>query len=179
MHKQSQAGTPLLNLIIFTYLHDSNTFAVHLQLFYGDSTSVSPVTAEDFTSVEIYLPNDLFDDFYTYTPVQGKGAKVNITDIDFTDIPLPAYTTTGVRKQPFSIFFAPNSKGEATGSLYLDDGVSLEQEQTSDIQMEYKVQVLSVSGKLQLHFREQQPLGGGCARCRYCTKGSLLHEGHE
>ncbi len=120
---------------------------------------VSPVTEENSTSVENYLPNDLCYDFYTYATVQGKGAKINLTDIDFTDIPLniksgavipmrnsSAYTTTDVRKQPFSILVAPNSKGEANRSLYLDYGVSIEQEQTSNIQTEYKDQVLSVSG---------------------------------
>jgi alpha-glucosidase len=145
--------------MFFIYPNDSNAFAVDSQFFYGDPILVSPVTEENSAGVEIYLPNDLCDDFYTYAPVQGKGAKVHITDIDFTDILLHiksgyivlmrnslAYTTTDVCKQPFSILVAPNSKGEATGSLCLGDGVSIEQEQISDIRMEYKDQVLSVSG---------------------------------
>ncbi|KAL5348842.1 hypothetical protein ACLOAV_006265 [Pseudogymnoascus australis] len=160
MHTQSKSGTPILNPLFFIYPSDSNTFAVDLQFFYGDAILVSPVTQENSTSVEIYLPDDLFYDFYTYAPIKGSGAKHTLTDIGFTEIPLhiksgsiipmrnsSAYTTTEVRQKPFDILVAPNTKGKASGSLYLDDGESIEQEQTSEIKMEYKKQILSISGK--------------------------------
>lgn len=160
MHTQSKSGTPILNPLFFIYPSDSNTFSVDLQFFYGDAILVSPVTQENSTSVEIYLPDDLFYDFYTYAPIKGSGANHTLTDIEFTEIPLhiksgsiipmrnsSAYTTTEVRQKPFDILVAPNTKGKASGSLYLDDGESIEQEQTSEIKMEYKKQILSISGK--------------------------------
>merc|ERR1712093_557811 len=76
------------------------------------------------------------------------GEKINLTDIPFTEIPLhirggsilplrnsSAYTTTEVRKQPFNLLVAPSKDGKAKGELYLDDGVSIVQEATSEIEM--------------------------------------------
>lgn len=159
MHVQSTTGAPLLNPMFFLYPEDANTFGVELQFFYGPSLLVSPVTEENATSVEIYLPNDLFYDFKTYKKVQGTGAKVNLTDIPFTEIPLhvksgavlsirnsSAYTTTEVRQQPFNFLVAPDKQGEANGELYLDDGESIVQDVVSEIAMVYKEKMLVVNG---------------------------------
>jgi alpha-glucosidase len=159
LYKQSTIGTPLLNPMFFTYPEDSNTFAIELQFFYGEHILVSPVTEENSTSVEIYLPKDLFYDFYTYAPVQGTGSKLTLHDIDFTTIPLhiksgavipmrteSGYTTTAVRTKPFSFIVAPTAGGEAAGELYLDDGDSIIQSETSEIKMTYNEKMLTLDG---------------------------------
>jgi alpha-glucosidase len=160
MFKQSTTGTPIINPMFFMYPEDSKTFAIELQFFYGEHLLVSPITEENTTSVEIYLPNDLFYDFKTFASVQGQGAKVNLTDVSFTEIPLhiksgsvipmrnsSAYTTTDVRKQPFGFLVAPGVDGQAQGSLYLDDGDSIVQDSTSQIKMAYKDNTLDISGE--------------------------------
>ncbi|KAK1089806.1 hypothetical protein LTR48_009557, partial [Friedmanniomyces endolithicus] len=48
-----------------------------------------------------------------------------------------ANTTTELRKQDFSIVIAPGLNGTASGSLYLDDGVSIEQAAMSYIDFKY------------------------------------------
>ncbi|KAF2843449.1 glycoside hydrolase family 31 protein [Patellaria atrata CBS 101060] len=162
LHKQSMHGSPILSPLYFKYPHDSNTFSLGLQFFYGDSILVSPVTEENSTSVEIYLPNDLFYDFKTYSSIQGDGANITLNDISFTEIPLhikagsilplrkeSGYTTTDVRKQPFGILVAPTTNGEAVGSLYLDDGDSIEQPVTSEIEFNFSKRVLTVSGSFE------------------------------
>lgn len=159
LHQQSTTGTPLLQPVFFHYPNDANTFGLQLQFFYGPSILVSPVTEDDATSVDIYLPNDLFYDFYTYAKVQGSGSVVTLNDIPFTDIPLhiksgsvipiraeSGYTTTEVRKQAFNIIVAPSKSGDASGTLYLDDGESLIQQATSSIELSYKRNELVVSG---------------------------------
>ncbi|PVH81316.1 glycoside hydrolase family 31 protein [Cadophora sp. DSE1049] len=159
LHKQSTSGSPILNPMFFIYPEDTETFAVELQFFYGESLLVSPVTEDNGTSVEIYLPEDTFYDFKTYEKIDGTGAKLNLTDIPFTEIPLhirggsiiplrnaSGYTTTEVRKQPFNFLVAPSASGEAKGELYLDDGVSIVQESTSEITLNYKEKELSVGG---------------------------------
>ncbi|KAK0099335.1 hypothetical protein ONS96_008563 [Cadophora gregata f. sp. sojae] len=159
MYKQSTTGTPILNPMFFLYPNDSKTFGIELQFFYGENLLVSPVTEENSTSVEVYLPDDIFYDFKTYEKVQGKGEKVNFTDVPFTEIPLhirggsiiplrnaSAYTTTEVRKQPFNFLIAPSAGGDAKGELYLDDGVSIVQNAISEIEMRYAGKELCVGG---------------------------------
>ncbi|KAH7400255.1 putative alpha/beta-glucosidase agdC [Cadophora sp. MPI-SDFR-AT-0126] len=159
LHKQSTTGSPILNPMFFIYPEDTETFGIELQFFYGDSLLVSPVTEENATTVEIYLPRDTFYHFKTYEKIEGQGAKLNLTDIPFTEIPLhirggsiiplrntSAYTTTEVRKQPFNFLIAPSSSGKAKGELYLDDGVSIVQDSTSEIELSFEEQELSVTG---------------------------------
>lgn len=161
LYEQTQTGTPSLNPVFFKYPEDANTFGVELQFFFGHSLLVSPVTAENATDVDIYLPNDLFYDWYTLQKVEGKGASVHLSNVDFTTIPLHiksgsviprrsegALTTTALRKKPFDILVAPDRNGAAAGTLYLDDGVSLTQSKgTSQITFSYKKNKLEVSGK--------------------------------
>ena len=159
LYKQTTTGVPLLQPLFFHYPNDNKTFDIQLQFFYGPAILVSPVTEENSTSVDIYLPNDLFYDFYTYKKVQGKGGMMTLDDIPFTDIPLhikagsaialrtqSGMTTTEVRKKPFNILIAPTSEGAAYGSLYLDDGESLVQKSTSSIEFVYEHNELSICG---------------------------------
>ena len=160
MYTQSQSGMPVLNPMWFIYPQDPNTLAIDLQFFFGPSILVSPVTEENSTSVSIYLPNDQFYDFFTYAPIRGHGAAVTLSNVGFDAIPvhirggtiLPlridsANTTKLLREQNFELVVAPGLDCNASGSLYLDDGESLEQQATSNIQFEYTSGTLTVSGR--------------------------------
>jgi len=157
MYRQSQDGTPLVQPLFFVYPEDPNCNAIETQFFYGPGVMVAPVTAENSTSTTIYLPDDLFYDYWTLAPVRGHGAPVTLTDVAYTSIPLyyksgqivaqrlhSANTTTELRKQPFHLVIAVGLDGLAQGELYLDDGVSLVQKAYSEIRFEYS----SVSGQL-------------------------------
>ena len=110
---------------------------------------VSPVTHYNMTQVSAYLPDDIFYDFYTHVPVRGHGERM-VLNAGYTHIPthikggsiVPmrvngANTTTELRKQNFTVVVAPGLDGTATGSLYLDDGDSLVQSATSNIDFKY------------------------------------------
>jgi alpha-glucosidase len=159
LHQQTVDGTPTLNPMFFLYPQDANTLPIYFQYFYGPSLLISPVTQENATDVTIYLPDDQFYDFWTYEPVRGTGDWVTLNNVNFTSIPvyikggsiLPirvdgANTTTALRQLDFNLVIAPGLDGKATGSLYLDDGVSIEQAATSEIQFKYDGFVLEVSG---------------------------------
>ena len=160
-YHQTIDGTPTLNPMFFLYPEDTNTFDIALQYFYGPSLLISPVTNENVTDVTIYLPDDQFYDFFTYQPIRGTGSWTTLTNINFTTIPvyikggsvLPiradgANTTTALRTLDFNLIIAPGLNGSATGSLYLDDGVSLVQNATSVIQFMYSGEdsTLSMTG---------------------------------
>lgn len=159
MQQQSTDGTPWLNPLWYLYPTDPATFAIDAQFFFGPAVLVSPVIEENSTSVSIYLPNDQYYDFQTYSPVRGSGAIVELTNIDFTSIPLhikggsivpmrieSANTTTVLRTKDFSIVVAPGVDGSAQGSLYLDDGDSLTQPSTSNINFAFNNSTFSLTG---------------------------------
>ena len=160
-HKQHLDGTPALRPLFFQYPQDTKTFDIQFQFFYGHNVLVSPVLDENSTTVDMYLPDDRFYDFLTHTVVEGKGASISLTDISYTEIPvhikggavLPlrvesAYTTTDLRKKDFELVVAPARDGSASGSLYLDDGVSIVQKKVPrEWAFVYENNLLKVDGK--------------------------------
>ena len=158
LYQQSVDGTPLLNPMFFLYPTDTNTLSLDLQYFYGPSVLVAPVTAEGATSVSIYFPDDQFYDFFTGEPLRGSGSSVTV-DANLTQIPvfikggaiLPlrsdgANTTTALRELDFNLVVAPGVDGKASGSLYLDDGISITQAATSVIAFTYDGTTLTMTG---------------------------------
>ena len=158
-HKASVDGSPVVNPLWFKYPTDAATFGIDLQFLFGDSVLVSPVTEENITTVTIYLPKDKFYDFATFAPVEGTGQNITLTDVNFTMIPLHirggvvlplrsagAMTTTELRTKDFEFVVAPDAKSMAAGSLYVDDGVSIVQEKSTSVGMEFAEGKLSVNG---------------------------------
>lgn len=159
-HQANIDGTPVLNPLWYNYPKDEATFPIDLQFFFGNSILVSPVTEENSTSVTIYLPNDTFYDFGTMAPVQGQGANVTLDNIGFTQIPLhikggavlplrqnSTMLTTELRKQDYQFVVAPGTNGEASGSLYVDDGESITPSSMTEATMSFMSGKLTVSGK--------------------------------
>jgi alpha-glucosidase len=158
-HRQSTTGLPALNPLFYHYPNDPATFGIDHQFFFGDNILVSPVLEENSTSVSIYLPNETFYDYWTLRRVQGNGSWVNLTNVGFDTIPLhirggailplraeSANTTTELRKQDFVLWIAPNATNQASGTLYLDDGDSIEQKATSEIVFTYDNGAFSMDG---------------------------------
>ncbi|KXN82694.1 putative alpha/beta-glucosidase agdC [Leucoagaricus sp. SymC.cos] len=158
-HQAHLDGTPVLHPLWFKYPKDTNTFPIDLQFFFGDSVLVSPVTQENSTSVDVYLPKDIFYDFATLAPVEGSGSTVTLNNINFTTIPLhikggavlplrveSANTTTALRKKDFEFVVAPGRDGIASGQLYMDDGESITQRSTTLVKMDFKGAKLDVRG---------------------------------
>ena len=159
LYQQSMTGSPVLNPLWFLYPNDTNTFAIQFQYFYGDAILVSPVLEENSTSVEAYFPDDIFYDLWTYQVMRGRGANVLLQNLTVTDIPVhirggtiipmrneSAMTLPEVRQKPFDIVIAPGLDGAASGNLYLDDGDSIVQEATSNIELSYESSQLKISG---------------------------------
>ena len=161
-HYQTVDGIPRTILPLFyVYPTDTNTLENELQLFYGPSLLVSPVTEENVTSVDFYLPKDTFYDFFTGEKVQGQGQTVTRTNVNYTEIPvhirggsvLPlrvdgANNTKLLRQLDFDLLIAPDANGAASGRLYLDDGESLQPTETSEISFAYSAanSTLTVGG---------------------------------
>ncbi|KAJ3842661.1 glycoside hydrolase family 31 protein [Lentinula raphanica] len=159
-HQASLDGSPVLQPLWYKYPKNPSTYPIDLQFLFGPSILVSPVTEENSTSVTAYFPNDTFYDFLTLSPLTGNGTNITLTDVDFDQIPvhivggsvLPlrvngTMTTTELRQMDFEIVVAPGVDGEASGALYVDDGVSLDQTNgTTEVQFGYQDGVLNVNG---------------------------------
>ncbi len=159
-HKQTVDGTPSLCPMWFIYPNDAQALDIDLQFFWGDAVLISPVTQENVTTVDIYLPNDIFYDYNNnFSIVRGNGSTITLSDVDYQTIPIhirggsiiplrveSANTTTELRKKGFNIVVAPGLDGTATGSLYLDDGDSIEQSNTSTIDFTFANGAFSMSG---------------------------------
>lgn len=161
MYMASSEGAPVLNPVFYLYPEDKGTWALENQYFYGNGLLVAPVIEEGATSVDIYLPDDLFYDWYTHEPVQGKAGTYTFSDVDTTTIPLlirsgvilpvriaSAMTTTELRKEDFELLIPVDAHGKAEGELYVDDGVSLDQgDDYTLISFKYNNGELTIKGK--------------------------------
>ncbi|OTA70412.1 glycoside hydrolase family 31 protein [Hypoxylon sp. EC38] len=175
LHAQSVNGTPMVNPLFYLYPGDKNT----------PRAARGPVTEENSTSVDVYLPDDVFYDFYTHEQVVGEGKTVTVENQEWTDLPLylrggvivplraeGANTTTALRSKPFEILVPVGKDGKASGSLYLDDGESIEQSATSHVSFEYADGLLKIDGTFgytadELKITKVTVLGvGGKGGCR-------------
>jgi alpha-glucosidase len=159
LHRQTVDGTPMINPLFFLYPNDANTFDIQNQWFLGDSLLISPVTQDYSDTVTYYLPNDLFYDYWTGAPVMGEGKNVTQSSVAYTDIPVhirggsiipqranSANTTKALRQEPIWIYIAPGLDGTAKGTLYLDDGESIEQPGASQLEFTFANGKISTTG---------------------------------
>jgi alpha-glucosidase len=164
-YQQTVDGSP--NTIIplfFEYPNDIKTLNISYQFFFGPSILVSPVTVEDSFSVTLYLPpEDIFYDFWTGERVTTTDSSDMLTldNVTYTDLPahirggsiLPlrsnpgsANTTAELRTHDFDLLIAPDADGKASGSLYLDDGITLNPQQFTNIDFTFENGHLVVNG---------------------------------
>lgn len=174
-HEAHTTGTPVLHPLWYQFPKDANTFQIDTQFLYGASILVSPVLDENSTTVRAYYPDAPFYDFHTLAKTHVKGGGfIEHTDVNFTSIPvsirggvvLPlratgAMTTTELRKTDFELVVAPAADGTASGSLYLDDGVSITPKTKTTVSFAYKAQKLTVKGSF------GHPTGVDVARVRF------------
>ncbi|POV98555.1 hypothetical protein PSTT_14357 [Puccinia striiformis] len=147
VRRQTLTGEPALKPLWFSYPKDPATFAIDKQFFFGDSILISPVTEANSTTVKVYFPEPKIDQI----PVHIKpGSILPIRQVTTNMTSQLAMTTTEVRKRSFEILVIPGSSGSAKGSLYLDDGESLEPllEESAELEFNYEKRVLLISGRL-------------------------------
>lgn len=152
LQQHADDGTPVMWPLSWVHPEDANTIGLEAQFYYGPHLLVSPVVAENSTSVSLYLPATRYYDFFTLAAVDGAGAEITLDDVGYDTMPLhikggaivplrqgESMTTAENRQLPFRLVVAPNADGWAKGYLRLDDGESVDMgDAVSDIHFEFE-----------------------------------------
>lgn len=136
----SQTGMTPMRPLWVHFSKDQQTFDLEDQYLVGSSILVKPVTQPDQSTSIVYLPqnpntSELWYDLDTDKSYPG-GQTVNVLT-PLTTIPIfqrggsiipkkerARRSSHLMRRDPFTLVIALDAKGEAFGSLFMDDGIS-------------------------------------------------------
>lgn len=158
-------GDTVMRALAWEFPNDPSLASADRQFFLGPSILVTPVLNQGVTTVDGVFPGlvegtDTYFDWYTHSVIPVPSRKNTTIPAPLGHIPVfirggavlpmqqPAMTTRAARQTSWSILVAPDIHGSATGSLYLDDGASLQPSATKMVQLSFSSQ--SSSGTFNL-----------------------------
>ncbi|CAF0824122.1 unnamed protein product, partial [Didymodactylos carnosus] len=131
--KAHTLGDTVIRPLFHGFSTDPKTLDVYLQFLVGSALMITPVTDNNTNEIDVYIPSRDWYDYYN-----GKQIKVNKETIKVAapldTIPIflrggyiiptqqPANNTKYSRQKPFGLIIALNSKNNAHGELFYDDG---------------------------------------------------------
>ncbi|XP_066526135.1 neutral alpha-glucosidase C isoform X2 [Hoplias malabaricus] len=134
-HLASTSALPPIRPLWVEFLKEAETFNVDHQYMIGSSLLACPVTDPGVTEIEVLLPglNELW--YNVSSGEQHKGGGTLILPVTLEMVPLfqrggtvvsrrtgSGSCTAELQLHPFTLTVALDSKGNAEGVLYLDDG---------------------------------------------------------
>ncbi|OLY80206.1 Alpha-glucosidase [Smittium mucronatum] len=133
----STIGSPVARPLTFEFPADTNLFNNDLQFMVGESILISPVLFENATSVDAYFPGStIWYDWYTHSGFYGQSKNVTLdAPLNHINVHIrggsiiptqdPAMTVEATIASNFTLIIALDDDSTASGSLYLDDGISV------------------------------------------------------
>ncbi|KAJ9620482.1 hypothetical protein H2203_007688 [Taxawa tesnikishii (nom. ined.)] len=150
-----------MRALSWEFPNDATLKGVDNQFMLGPSLLITPVLQPNVNYTQGVFPGiaegELWYDWYTLQPMQVQPQENLTLDAPLTHInvhvrggsvlplQLPGNTTATTKNNPYSLLIALDKNGEAAGSLYLDDGVSLIQNATKLVQFQYSQNTLTTS----------------------------------
>ncbi|XP_005039276.1 PREDICTED: sucrase-isomaltase, intestinal-like [Ficedula albicollis] len=132
-------GGTVLRSLMHEFTSDQETHGIDTAFLWGSAFMIAPVLEEGARSVTVYFPDAQWFDYYTGLKVPNAWRKNYATvSAPLNKIPLyirggyilpqqePATTTTESRLNPFGLLIALDEQGQASGSLFWDDGDSID-----------------------------------------------------
>lgn len=178
-YQASTTGSPTIRALFYEFPDDDTLADADRQFLVGDSVLVTPVLDQGATTVHGVFPGtEVWYDWHTY---EARNASGNVTiNAPLGYIPVhvragailpmqvvsirnsgkfqePGYTTTECRQNPWNLLVALNSTGEASGQIYIDDGVSIKPNSTLIVTLIASDKTLNASS--QGGYSVDQPLG--------------------
>ncbi|KIX08989.1 uncharacterized protein Z518_00067 [Rhinocladiella mackenziei CBS 650.93] len=152
-HEASTDGYPIVRSQYFVHPEDENGYTIDDQFYLGSTgLLVKPVVTEGAESVEIYLSDDEnYYDYFDYTVYDG-GSKTHKIDAPLEKLPLlmqgghivprkdrPRKSSGLMKWDPFTLVIVLDKKGEAEGTVYVDDGETFDYQQGAYIHRKYSL----------------------------------------
>jgi alpha-glucosidase len=134
LEEAHRTGVPLFRPLVLNYQDDPNTYNLDDEFMIGDALLVAPIVKPDVTRRLVYLPKGAWYDYWTNKKYEG-GAMISV-DAPLETVPMfvraGAIIPTGPQMNyvgekpvdPVSFNIYPDEKGNASATLYEDDGVS-------------------------------------------------------
>lgn len=143
-------GSTALRALAWEFPNDPSLASADRQFLLGPSILVTPVLEQGASSVNGVFPGlaegTAWYDWYTQAPITGVSPGQNVSiAAPLGHIPVfvrggsvlpmqePGYTTEACRKNPWGLLVALSQEGTASGSLYVDDGESLQPNATLEV----------------------------------------------
>ncbi|XP_006865405.1 PREDICTED: maltase-glucoamylase, intestinal-like [Chrysochloris asiatica] len=146
------SGSTVIRGLMHEFTSDPQTHGIDKAFLWGSSLMITPVLEEGAKSVSVYFPEAFWYNFYTGDQVPPSWQKTFVeVPAPLDIIPLfirggailpiqaPARTTEHSRLNPFGLIISLDEQEEAYGSLFWDDGDSIDSiEKENYFYAEYK-----------------------------------------
>lgn len=162
-HQAHTTGSTVMRALAWEFPNEPQLAGVDTQFLLGPNILVTPVLEPQVSTVNGVFPGvidgESWYDWYTGSRVNAQAGVNTTISAPLGHIPVyirggsvlptqePGYTTYESRQNPWGLIVALNDDGEASGSLYVDDGESIEPSDTLDISFAAMKGQLKVSVK--------------------------------
>ncbi|KAK5084792.1 hypothetical protein LTR05_005871 [Lithohypha guttulata] len=163
-HYAHSRGDTVMRALAWEFPNDPYLIDADRQFFLGPAILVIPVLTQGYTTVDGVFPGlmegtEVYYDWYNQTSVPGSARKNTTIEAPLGHIPVfirgghvlatqaMRMTTRDARKGDWSLIITMNHAGRANGTLYLDDGVSIEPSATKLVTFGAQAAVSEINGQ--------------------------------
>lgn len=147
-------GTPIVRPQFYVYPSDEQGFAIDDQFYFGATGLLTkPVVSEGTTTADIYISDDeKYYDYVDFTVYQGA-RKAHTMPAPMEKLPLlmqgghviprkdrPRRSSGLMKWDPYTLVITLDQKGQADGTLYVDDGETFEYQRGAYIHRHFHFQ---------------------------------------
>ncbi|NWY03495.1 MGA protein, partial [Nothoprocta ornata] len=137
MYEAHAHGSTVVRPLLHEFVEDRTTWEIYRQFLWGPALLISPVLEPRAVTVDAYIPNARWYDYYTDEFLGFRGQFTNLSaPLEHINLHIrggyiiatqsPANTTFYSRKNPLQLIVALNDSQLAQGQLYWDDGVRID-----------------------------------------------------
>jgi alpha-glucosidase len=174
MYQAHTTGSTVMRALAWEFPDDPSLASVETQFLVGPALMIVPVLQPLANTVDGVFPGleygEKWYDWYTHTIVNAQPGVNTTIDAPLGHIPVfvrgghvipmqqPALTTRAARNTPWSLLVALDGNGRASGTLYLDDGETINPDSTLTVNTTVRGRRLTVSASGS--WKEPNPLEG-------------------
>ncbi|XP_033884004.3 sucrase-isomaltase, intestinal [Acipenser ruthenus] len=143
MYEAHSQGSTVVRPVFHEFVNDKITWDIHKQFLWGPALLISPVLDEHSSIVHAYVPNARWYNYHTGEAIGVRGQWLDIpTPLEQINLHIrggyiipwqePSNTTAYSRNNFMGLTVAIDDNGFAQGSLFWDDGTSIDAYEKGD-----------------------------------------------